>query len=96
MCTMGDGTAAIGAFHESLNIAALWRLPVVFVVINNHLGMGTTVEHSAAEPELYKRGAAYRMESARVDGWDPVAVRQAADGRRRERPARAGPTSWRS
>jgi pyruvate dehydrogenase E1 component alpha subunit len=79
MCTMGDGTAAIGAFHESLNIAALWRLPVVFVVINNHLGMGTTVEHSAAEPELYKRGAAYRMESARVDGADPVAVRQAAE-----------------
>jgi pyruvate dehydrogenase E1 component alpha subunit len=79
MCTMGDGTAAIGAFHESLNIAALWRLPVVFVMINNHLGMGTTVEHSAAEPELYKRGAAYRMESARVDGADPVAVRQAAE-----------------
>jgi pyruvate dehydrogenase E1 component alpha subunit len=78
MCTMGDGTAAIGAFHESLNIAALWRLPIAFVVINNHLGMGTTVEHSAAEPELYKRGAAYRMESARVDGADPVAVRAAA------------------
>jgi pyruvate dehydrogenase E1 component alpha subunit len=78
MCTMGDGTVAIGAFHESLNIAALWRLPIVFIVINNHLGMGTTVEHSAAEPELYKRGAAYRMESARVDGTDPVAVHAAA------------------
>jgi pyruvate dehydrogenase E1 component alpha subunit len=78
MCTMGDGTAAIGAFHESLNIAALWHLPIVFVVINNHLGMGTTVEKSAAEPELYKRGAAYRMASARVDGFDPVAVREAA------------------
>jgi pyruvate dehydrogenase E1 component alpha subunit len=78
MCTMGDGTAAIGAFHESLNIAALWHLPIVFVVINNHLGMGTTVEHSAAEPELYKRGAAYRMESAVVDGFDPVAVHAAA------------------
>ncbi|HEX3956720.1 MAG TPA: pyruvate dehydrogenase (acetyl-transferring) E1 component subunit alpha [Trebonia sp.] len=78
MCTMGDGTAAIGAFHESLNIAALWRLPVVFVVINNHLGMGTAVEHSAAEPELYKRGAGYRMESAVVDGSDPVAVHAAA------------------
>jgi pyruvate dehydrogenase E1 component alpha subunit len=78
MCTMGDGTAAIGAFHESLNIAALWSLPIVFVVINNHLGMGTTVEHSSAEPDLYKRGAAYRMASARVDGWDPVAVHQAA------------------
>ncbi|MGH3167364.1 MAG: pyruvate dehydrogenase (acetyl-transferring) E1 component subunit alpha [Trebonia sp.] len=78
MCTLGDGTAAIGAFHESLNIAALWHLPVVFVIINNHLGMGTTVEHSSAEPELYKRGAAYRMESARVDGFDPLEVFEAA------------------
>ncbi|HUN32267.1 MAG TPA: pyruvate dehydrogenase (acetyl-transferring) E1 component subunit alpha [Trebonia sp.] len=78
MCTMGDGTAAIGAFHESLNIAALWNLPVVFVVINNHLGMGTTVEHSSAEPDLYKRGAAYRMAAARVNGWDPAEVQQAA------------------
>jgi pyruvate dehydrogenase E1 component alpha subunit len=78
MCHMGDGTTAIGAFHESLNIAGLWDLPVVFVVINNGLGMGTTVEHSAAEPELYRRGAAYRMESARVDGTDVIAVRDAA------------------
>ncbi|NEA29668.1 pyruvate dehydrogenase (acetyl-transferring) E1 component subunit alpha [Actinomadura bangladeshensis] len=78
MCQMGDGTAAIGAFHESLNIAALWDLPIVFVVINNGLGMGTTVEKSSAEPELYKRGAAYRMESARVDGADVIAVRDAA------------------
>jgi pyruvate dehydrogenase E1 component alpha subunit len=78
MCTLGDGTTAIGAFHESLNIAALWNLPVVFVIINNGLGMGTTVAKSSAEPDLYKRGAAYRMESARVDGFDPVDVRDAA------------------
>jgi pyruvate dehydrogenase E1 component alpha subunit len=78
MCTLGDGTAAIGAFHESLNIAALWDLPIVYVIVNNGLGMGTTVAKSSAEPELYKRAAAYRMESARVDGFDPVAVRDAA------------------
>src|SRR6201994_3471819 len=78
MCTMGDGTAAIGAFHESLNIAALWNLPIVYVIINNGLGMGTTVARSSAEPDLYKRGAAYRMQSARVDGFDPVAVHEAA------------------
>ena len=78
MCTLGDGTTAIGAFHESLNIAALWNLPIVFVIINNGLGMGTTVAKSSAEPDLYKRGAAYRMESARVDGFDPVATRDAA------------------
>jgi len=78
MCQMGDGTAAIGAFHESLNIASLWDLPVVFVIVNNGLGMGTTVERSSAEPELYRRGAAYRMASSRVDGTDVVAVRDAA------------------
>jgi pyruvate dehydrogenase E1 component alpha subunit len=78
MCTLGDGTTAIGAFHESLNIAALWHLPIVFVIINNGLGMGTPVEHSSAEPDLYKRASAYRMESARVDGFDPAAVHEAA------------------
>lgn len=78
MCHMGEGTTAIGAFHESLNIAALWNLPVVYVVINNGLGMGTTVERSSAEPELFRRAAAYRMPGARVDGTDVVAVRDAA------------------
>ena len=78
MCQMGDGTTNIGAFHESLNIASLWNLPVVFVVINNYTGMGTTVEKSSAEPELYKRGSAYRMEGVRVDGRDVLAVRDAA------------------
>lgn len=79
MCLLGDGTTAIGAFHESLNIAALWKLPIVYVIIDNGLGMGTTVEHSSAEPLLYKRGSAYRMPSQRVDGNDPVAVRKAAE-----------------
>jgi pyruvate dehydrogenase E1 component alpha subunit len=78
MCTMGDGTTAIGAFHESLNIAALWHLPVVFVIINNGLGMGTTVAKSSAEPELYKRGAADPMGWGRADRVDPVAVHEAA------------------
>ncbi|BBA96422.1 putative pyruvate dehydrogenase [Actinacidiphila reveromycinica] len=78
VCLMGDGTTNIGAFHESLNIAALWGLPVVYVVVNNGLGMGTTVEQSSAEPELHKRAASYRMASARVDGNDPVAVFRAA------------------
>ena len=78
MCTMGDGTANVGAFHESLNIAALWNLPIVFVIINNGLGMGTTVDKASSEPELYKRGAAYRIASERVDGFDPVLVASAA------------------
>ncbi|XVV15271.1 pyruvate dehydrogenase (acetyl-transferring) E1 component subunit alpha [Actinoplanes sp. CA-131856] len=78
VCLMGDGTTNIGAFHESLNLAALWGLPVVYVIVNNGLGMGTTVEQSSAEPDLYKRAAAYRMASARVDGNDPAAVFEAA------------------
>lgn len=75
VCVMGDGTTNIGAFHESLNIAAIWNLPIVYVVVNNGLDMGTTVEKASGEPELYKRASSYRMASARVDGNDPVAVR---------------------
>jgi pyruvate dehydrogenase E1 component alpha subunit len=77
MCQMGDGTTNIGAFHECLNMAAIWRLPIVFVVVNNLLGMGTKVEWASAEPELYKRAAAYRMPGERVDGLDVLAVRDA-------------------
>src|SRR6266516_175762 len=74
---MGDGTTNIGAFHESLNLAALWNLPVIFVIINNKMGMGTTVEKASAEPELYKKACAYRMAAERVDGNDLLAVRDA-------------------
>ena len=77
MCQMGDGTTNIGAWHESLNIAALWKLPVIFMVVNNNYGMGTTVEKASAEPELYKKACAYRMRSERVDGNDVLAVRDA-------------------
>ncbi|MBB5642278.1 pyruvate dehydrogenase (acetyl-transferring) E1 component subunit alpha [Cryobacterium roopkundense] len=79
LCTMGDGTTNIGAFHESLNIASLWNLPIVYVIINNRLGMATTVDKASAEPELYKRASAYRMASERVDGLDPLAVFDAAE-----------------
>lgn len=78
MCQMGDGTTNIGSFHEALNIAGLWNLPVVFVVVNNQLGMGTTVDRSSAEPELFKRGEAYRIPGERVDGNDVLAVRDAS------------------
>ena len=78
MCLLGDATTNIGAFHESLNLAALWHLPVVYVIINNQLGMGTPVEAASAEPELWKRGCAYRMPGQRVDGNDVLTVRDAA------------------
>lgn len=77
MCLLGDGTTNIGAFHESLNLAGLWKLPIVYVIVNNRLEMGTPVEHAAAEPDLYKRGCSYRIPGERVDGDDPVAVRDA-------------------
>jgi pyruvate dehydrogenase E1 component alpha subunit len=78
MCLLGDATTNIGAFHESLNLAALWNLPVVYVIVNNQLGMGTPVEAAAAEPELWKRGCSYRMPGQRVDGNDVLTVRDAA------------------
>lgn len=78
MCLLGDGTTNIGAFHESLNLAGLWKLPIVYVIVNNQLGMGTPVDKASAEPDLYKRGSAYRIPGVRVDGDDPIAVRDAA------------------
>ena len=87
MCILGDGTTNIGAFHESLNLAGIWNLPIVYVIVNNKLGMGTTVEAASAEPDLYKRGSAYRIPGERVDGDDPIAVR---DGALRALEAREG------
>ena len=77
VCQMGDATTNIGAWHESLNLAALWNLPVIYLVVNNGYGMGTTVEEGAAEPDLYKRGCAFRMHGERVDGRDVLAMRDA-------------------
>ena len=77
MCLLGDGATNIGAFHESLNLAGLWRLPIVYVIVNNGLGMGTSVESAAAEPELFKRGCSYRIHGERVDGDDVLGVRDA-------------------
>ena len=79
LCQCGEGATNIGAFHEALNLAAIWDLPVVFQVINNKYGMGTSVEQASAEPEQWKRAAAYRMHGERVDGNDVLAVREAAD-----------------
>ena len=79
LCELGDGGVNMGAWHESLNIAALWNLPVVFLVVNNLYGMGTHVEEASAEPELYRRAASYRMHGERVDGDDLDAVIEASE-----------------
>src|SRR5262249_18624914 len=78
VCQMGDATTNIGAWHESLNLAVLWKLPIVYLIVNNGYGMGTTVAEGAAEPDLYKRGCAFRMHGERVDGTDVLAMRNAA------------------
>ncbi len=74
LCELGDGATNIGAWHESLNLAGVWRLPIVYLVMNNVYGMGTSVDRASAEPELYKRAASYRMRGERVDGNDLEAV----------------------
>ena len=79
VCELGDGAVNMGAWHESLNLAALWHLPVVFLVVNNGYGMGTSVARASAEPELYRRAAAFRMHGERVDGDDVDAVVEASD-----------------
>ena len=85
LCELGDGAVNMGAWHESLNLAAVWRLPVVFLVINNEYGMGTSVKRASAVTELFRRADAYGLTGERVDGDDLLAVEQAAEGRSRRR-----------
>lgn len=77
VCQLGDATTNIGAWHESLNLAKIYHCPVIFFIVNNGYGMGTTVDEASAEPDLYKRGCAYRIHGERVDGRDVLAVRDA-------------------
>ncbi len=75
LCFMGDGATNNGYFHESLNLSAVWDLPVVWLIENNLYGMGTPVEKSSGQVELHKRAIAYDMKDfGRVDGQDVTAV----------------------
>jgi pyruvate dehydrogenase E1 component alpha subunit len=79
VCFMGDSVVNIGAFHEALNMAALWKLPVLFVIENNRYGMGTAVERAAAVDDLHRRADAYRgLDGILIDGMDVHAVREEA------------------
>ncbi len=77
-CFFGEGAVAEGAFHESMNLAALWHLPVLFCCENNGYAMGTALARSQAQTDLSARAASYGMPSNVVDGMDVVAVLQAA------------------
>ena len=68
ICYIGDGAVRQGAFHEALNMAMTWKIPVIFVIENNKYAMGTSVERTSNVTELYKLGAAYDMPSEPVDG----------------------------
>lgn len=76
-CYFGDGAVAEGAFHESMNLAALWQLPVLFLCENNRYGMGTALERAQSETDLCRKAESYRMRAQRVDGMDVVAVYEA-------------------
>jgi 2-oxoisovalerate dehydrogenase E1 component len=88
LCFFGDGASSTGNFHESLNMAGLWKLPVVYIVENNRYGMSVPIEKAAARLDIADRACAYNMPGEVVDGMDVLAVR-AAVGRAVER-ARQG------
>lgn len=77
VCFFGDGASNQGVFHETLNLASLWKLPVLFLCENNGYAMSTTVKRGLASPHVADRAVAYNIPSARTDGNDLLAVQQA-------------------
>lgn len=92
VATFGDGASNIGAFHEALNMAAVWKLPVIFVCQNNGYGEHTRYEKATSAPQIADRGAAYGIPGVRVDGNDPVAMHAAARAAVDRARAGEGPT----
>ncbi len=79
VCSMGDGAVRQGALHEAFNMAMTWKLPVIFLIENNHYAMGTSVERTSNVHDLWKLGLAYDMPSKPVDGMSVEAVHEAIE-----------------
>jgi pyruvate dehydrogenase E1 component alpha subunit len=79
VCMFGDGASNTGNFGETMNLAALWKLPVLFMVENNLYGMGTSVERHSAQTDLSKKAQGYGIPGTRLDGMDVVAVREGVE-----------------
>ncbi len=88
----GDGTTNNGQFFECLNMAALWKLPIIFVVENNKWAIGMAHERAASQPEIYKKASVFGMPGYEVDGMDVLAVRAAAQTAVERARAGEGPT----
>ena len=77
LCFFGDGAVGQGAFHEAANLAALWDLPLVLVIENNHYAMGTAIHRAFAEPEFFKQAIGYGMPASMVNGMDVLTATKA-------------------
>ena len=91
-CFFGDGAANNGQFFETLNMAALWKLPILFVVENNKWAIGMAHERATSQPEIYKKASVFNMVGVEVDGMDALAVRQVAQEAVARARAGEGPT----
>jgi pyruvate dehydrogenase E1 component alpha subunit len=91
-CFFGDGAANNGQFFETLNMAALWKLPILFVVENNKWAIGMAHERATSQPEIYKKASVFNMAGVEVDGMDVLAVRAVAQEAVARARAGEGPT----
>jgi pyruvate dehydrogenase E1 component alpha subunit len=91
-CFFGDGAANNGQFFETLNMAALWKLPILFVVENNKWAIGMAHDRATSDPEIHKKASVFNMVGVEVDGMDVLAVRQVAQEAVARARAGEGPT----
>ena len=94
LCVLGEGTTNIGYFHESVNLAAVWKLPVVYLVENNQYGMGTEVGRASAVSDIFQKGCAYDIPNKQFNGQDVFEVYETLDEALELRPRRTARCCW--